>query len=67
MRFLSLKCWLFLTADVELKVERPIKINMSSDRIQQCLNFSTYFSPCVDRITEITSTLSGTADKEGRF
>ena len=55
------------TADVELKVERPIKINMSSDRIRQCLDFSTYFSPCVDRITDIISTLSGTADREGRY
>ena len=52
---------------MELKVERPIKINMSLDKIRQCLDFSTYFSPCVERITEIISTLSGTADREGRF
>ncbi len=50
-----------LAADVELKIERPIKLNVSCSKVKQLVDFSERFSPCVSRITDINSTLTATS------
>ena len=42
-------------------------MNLSSEKVRQCLEFSSHFSPCVDRIVEIISALSGGPEEEGSY
>ncbi len=50
---------LFLIAEIELFVDRPIKLNVSTTKIQQVLDFAAHLAPCMERISEITMMFTG--------
>ena len=52
---------------MELKIERPIKFNLSMDKLQQVLEFFGHFGPSIDKITEIVSTLSNISSGTGKY
>ena len=56
---MNIYCCLFLVAEIELFVDRPIKLNVSTTKIQQVLDFAAHLAPCMERISEITMMFTG--------